>query len=80
MLLNNQWSIKKIKEEFKKISLDKWNWKYNCPKSIGCSKSSSNREVHRETGLPQETRKSQIYNLNVHLKKLGGKKEQAKPS
>ena len=31
--------------------------KHNFPKSLECSKSSSRREVHRDIGLPQETRK-----------------------
>ena len=33
-------------------------------------KSSSKREVYSETGLPQETRKTQIINLNLQLKEL----------
>ena len=28
----------KIKEEIKKISRDKWKWKHDDPKPIGCSK------------------------------------------
>lgn len=32
-------------------------------------KSSSKRVVHRDTGLPQETRKTSIKNLNLHLSK-----------
>ena len=46
------------------VSKDKWKWKYNTPKCMGCSKSSSKREVYSDTGLPQETRK----NLNKQLK------------
>ena len=42
-----------------------------------CSKSSSNREVYSNTILPQETKKSQINNLTLHLKEL--EKEQTKP-
>ena len=57
MLLNNQWVNEEIKEEIKKISWDKWKRKHNFPKSMGCSKSSSKREVHNYIGLPQETRK-----------------------
>ena len=34
----------------------KWQWKDNNTKPMGCSKSSSKREVYRNTILPQETR------------------------
>ena len=40
-----------------KIPQDKWKWKHNFPKSIGC-KNNSKREVYHNTGLPQE-KKSQ---------------------
>ena len=43
---------------------------------MGCSKSSSKREVYSYTSLPQETRKVSI-NLILHLKEL--EKEQTKP-
>ena len=36
---------------------DKLKWIHNDPKSGGCSKSSSKREVYSDTSLPQETRK-----------------------
>ena len=45
---------------------------------MGCSKSSSKREVYSDTILPQETRNSQIKNLTLHLKQLE-KEEQKKP-
>ena len=35
---------------------------------MGFSKSSAKGKVHSNTGLPQETRKSQINNLTLHLK------------
>ena len=44
---------------------------------MGCSKSSCKREVYNNTILPQETRKSQINNLTLHLKQL--EKEQKTP-
>ena len=50
------------------ILWDKWKWKHKCPKSMGCSKSSSKREVCSDTGLPQETISDN--NINVHLKEL----------
>ena len=44
---------------------------------MGCSKSSSKREVYSNTILPQETRKISKNNLNLHPKKLE-KEEQTK--
>ena len=44
---------------------------------MGCSKSSSKRELYSYTSLPQETRKISN-NLNLHLKELE-KEEQTKP-
>ena len=41
-----------------KISRNKWQWKHNNSKPMGCSKSSSKRGVYRNTTLPQETRKT----------------------
>ena len=43
-----------------------------------CSKSSSKKEVHNDTGLPQETRKSQIINLTYPLQE-SGKEDKTKP-
>ena len=40
------------------------------PKTMGHCKSSAKGKVHSNTGIPQETRKSQINNLTLHLKKL----------
>ena len=37
---------------------------------MGCSKSSSEREVYSNTILPQEKETSQVNNLTSHLKKL----------
>ena len=50
-----QWVSDEIRGNLK-IPQDK-QWKHNLTKSTGCSKSSSKREVHSNTGLPQETRK-----------------------
>ena len=49
--------------------------KYNIPKFMGCSKSSSKRKIHSDTCLPQETKISN--NLTLHFKEL--EKEQMKP-
>ena len=51
---------------------------YDIPKSIGCSKSISEREVHTNTVLHQETRKISDKQPNLYLKQLK-KKEQTKP-
>ena len=55
---------------------DKLKQNLNGPKLIGCSKSSSNKEVNSNTILPQE--KFEINNLTSHLKQLE-KEEQTKP-
>ena len=44
--------------------------KHNDAKPMGCSKSSSKREVYSNTILPHETRKHQIDNLTLHLEQL----------
>ena len=36
---------------------------------------SKQREVYRDTGLPQETKKTQINNLTYHLKELKNKRK-----
>ena len=41
----------------KKIPGDKWKWKYNNPKSMGCNKNSSKREIYSDASLLQKTRK-----------------------
>ena len=41
-----------------KISRNKWQWKHDNAKPVGCSKSSSKREVYSNAILPQETRKT----------------------
>ena len=54
-LLDNQEIIEEIKEETK-IPGNKWQWKQDNPKQMGCSKSSSKREFYSNKILPQETR------------------------
>ena len=43
---------------------------------MGCSKSSFKIEVYNNTSLPQETRKTVLNNLTLHLKQLEKKQEQ----
>ena len=57
MFLNNQQVTEEIKREIKKNSRNKWQWKQNS-KPMGCSKSSSKREVYSNTILPQEKGKT----------------------
>ena len=54
--LNNQryWKNQKGNQ---KISRNKWQWNNNS-KPMGCSNSSSKREIYSNTILPQETRKT----------------------
>ena len=37
-----------------KVSGNKWKWTHNNPKPMGHSKSSPEREVHSDTGLPKK--------------------------
>ena len=56
MLLNNQEITEEIREN-QQIPKNKWQWKHDDPKPMGCSKSSSKRDVYSNIILPQETRK-----------------------
>ena len=78
MLLNNEWIIEEIKEENKNIPGDKWKWKHNDPKSVGCNKSSSKREVYSDsdTSLCQEIRK--ISNKQPNFTPKGTRKRRTK--
>ena len=53
-------------------------WKQNDPKPMGCSKSSSKKEVYTIQSYLRKQEKSQINNLDLHLKQLE-KEEQTKP-
>ena len=59
--LNKQQVIEEIKREIKKFLETNDN---ENTKPIGCSKSSSKREVYHNTILPQETRKTLNRQLN----------------
>ena len=65
------------KRRNKKVHGNKWKWKYNGPKPLGCSKSGPKREVYSNSGLRKQE-KSQINNLTFHLKEL--EKEQQNKS
>ena len=64
MLLNNQEITEEIREN-QQIPKNKWQWKHDDPKPMGCSKSSSKRDVYSNTILPQGTRK--IWNKQPNL-------------
>ena len=51
-------------------TLRQMKMKTHLTKPMGCSKTSSKKEVHSNTGLPQETRKSSINNQTYHLKEF----------
>ena len=70
MLLNNEQANDNIKEEILKVHGNKWKWKHNSPKTLGCSKSSFKREVYSNTGLPQEARKISNEQPNLAPKDL----------
>ena len=60
-----------------KIPRDKRQWKHDDPKPVGCSKSRSKREFVAIQVYLKKQEKSQINNLNLHLKEVE-KEEQTK--
>ena len=78
--LNKHQVTEAFKRKIKKISSNKWQWKHDNSKPMGCSESSSKREVYSNTILPQETRKYWIDNLTLHLENEGKKIEEGKKS
>ena len=62
-----------------KVSRNKWQWKHDNSKSIGCSKSSSKREVHNSTILPQQTRKISNRQPNITPKTTGKRRTTLPP-
>ena len=77
MFLNNQvyWRNQKGNQ---KISRNKWQWKHNNSKPMGCRKSSSKTEAYSNTILPQETRKTSNRQPNF-TPKTTGKRRTKKP-
>ena len=78
MFLNNQQVTEEIKREIK-ISRNKWQWKHDNLKPMGCSKSSSKREVYSNTILLQETRKILNRQLNFTPKATGKRRKKKNP-
>ena len=71
MFLNSQQVTEEIKREIKKFLETKWQWKHVNLKPVGCSKSSSKREVYTNTILLQETRKTLSRQPNFTPKTTG---------
>ena len=55
----------------KKISRNKWQWKHDNSKPMGCSKSSPKRDIYSNTILPQEARKTSNRQPNFTPKTTG---------
>ena len=53
------------------MSRNKWQWKHDNSKPMGCSESSSKREVYSNPILPQEIRKTSDIQPNLTLKTTG---------
>ena len=69
--LNNQQVSEEIKTKIKKISTNKWQWKHDNSKLMGCSKRTSKMGVYSSTILPQETRKTLNTQPNLTPKATG---------
>ena len=61
------------------MSRNKWQWKHNNSKPMGCSKSRLKREVNRNTILPKETRKTSNRQSNFIPKTTGKRRTKKKP-
>ena len=62
----------------KRISRNKWQWKHNNSKPMGCSQSSSKKKVYSNAILPQETRKALNRKPNFTLKITGRRRRRKK--
>ena len=60
-----------------KIFRNKWQWKHDNSKPMGCSRGGSKRDVYSNTILPQETRKTLNRQPNF-APKTTGKRETKK--
>ena len=78
-LNNTLLNYQEITEEIKKIPRNKWQWKHNDPKPMGCSKSSSKREVYSNTILPRETRNISNKKPNLTAKAIRERRKKKSP-
>ena len=65
MLLKKPMAQWENQERNLKIPQDKWLWRHNHSKYMGYHKSSSQKEIHSNTGLPQKRRKISNQQLNL---------------
>ena len=73
----NKWINEKIKREIKKYFKTNDNEDTTIRKPLGCHKSSAQREINSDTGLPQKRRKISNWQLSHNLNELE-KEEQIK--
>ena len=78
MFLNNKQVTEEIKREIKKFLETNDNENTTTHNLWGAAKAVSKRQVYSNTYLPQETRKTWIYNLNSHLKQVEKEEQQQK--
>ena len=79
MFLNNQQVTEERNQKGnQKISRNKWQWKYDNSKPMGCSKSSSKRDVYSNTILTQETRRTSNKQPNFTPKTNGKRRAKKK--
>ena len=72
MLLHNKWVKNRIKEEIKRYLETNESENTITQNLWDKTKSGLMREIHSNTGLPQEARKiSNKHNLTLHLKEVG---------
>ena len=71
-LLNNKWFNNEIKEEINKLLETNEN-ELTRPKLTGHNKGSTDREVHRDTGLPKKDRNTSNKQPNPTSTRIGGK-------
>ena len=76
--LNNQQVTEEIKKEIKKFLETNDSENMTTQKPMGCSKSSSKREVYSNTILPQETRKTSNIQPNFTPKTTGKRRTKTK--
>ena len=71
-----QYTIKEPRDHWRnqrgnqKIPRNKWQWRHDDPKPLGCSKSSSKRKFIAIQSYLKKQETTQINNLTLHLKQL----------
>ena len=83
MFLNNQEFTEKKKKKLKSIPRNKWQWRHDDPKPMGCSKAFLRGKFIAWHSYLNKQENQQIYNLTLHTKqpekeqqnKVGRRKE-----